>query len=428
MIVYFETLGCDKNTADSKSHQTELLENGFSLTDTPSEADVILINTCGFIMPAKEQSIEKIMDLIEHKQNNQGLKIIVIGCLVEQHQKELEESIPEVDGFIGISSLKEAPLTTLLQKLKITPKKSEKQVSIIKETTHYLKISDGCNYTCAYCAIPLIKGKYKSREMLDLLSEAELAFKNGSRELILVAQDVGSYGQDLTKEDNLTALLRKLKEIPFKWIRLMYLYPSTITVSLVELLKEENNIVPYLDIPLQHSEDKILKAMNRQETRKNIEELLSYLRRELPEVTLRSTFIVGFPNERDEDFQGLLSFLTKEKLHFAGAFKYSREQGTEAFFMENQISDAVKESRLAEFYKLQESILAIENARHLGKTYDVMIEEKLENNSYLGRTYFQAPDIDGLTIITSQHDLEVGNFYPALIVGIEECDLKGVVK
>ncbi|AMP20555.1 hypothetical protein AZF37_04655 [endosymbiont 'TC1' of Trimyema compressum] len=428
---YFETLGCDKNTADTRAYTEKLVSKGLIEVENPNEANFVFINTCSFIVPAKEESIGTILDLTTIKKQNPEVKIIAVGCLIEQHMEAIESSIPELDGLIGVYGFDDNNIHKLFSLMgleDITDEKVDIQEALPGSATGYLKIADGCDNHCTYCTIPSIKGPYKSREAESIVSEAQNLYNNGVRELVIVAQDITDYGKDLENKMSLPALLTKIAEIPYIWIRLLYVYPSGITAELLDVIKENKNIVPYLDIPMQHSENHILKTMGRIEDRDSLNKLLSFIRYEIPEIVFRSTFILGFPGETEEDFEGLCDFVLNNKIQWAGAFTYSQEYGTPASKMENQVPKETKEERLDIFMGKQKDISEALNTTYLHKEILCLIEEKVEDGLYLGRTYFQAPDIDGLVYIKSTADQEVGSFVEVVIESVDIYDLIGVVK
>lgn len=429
---YFETLGCDKNTADTRAYTEKLVTKGLTKTDSPYEADFIFINTCSFILPAKEESIGTILDLTSIKKENPNVKIIAVGCLIQQHKDEVKDSIPELDGLIGVYGFADDNIHELFALMGLDDDISinEKDIedSGVEAITGYLKIADGCDNTCTYCTIPSIKGPYKSRPEKAILNDAKKLYEKGVRELIIVAQDITDYGKDLEDQAHLPALLTQLSEIPFTWIRLLYVYPSGITAELIEVMAKHDNIIPYLDIPMQHSEDRILKAMGRIENRDTLGKLLTFIRYQIPQMVFRSTFILGFPGESDEEFEAMCDFVSHNKIHWAGAFTYSKEDGTPASRMKDQIDDAVKKDRLDIFMSKQKDISEALNENYVGEELLCLIEEKVEDGLYLGRAYFQAPDIDGMVYIKSNEEQIIGTFVPVIIDSVDTYDLIGGVK
>ena len=428
---YFETLGCDKNTADTRAYTEKLVAKGLMEVDNPYEADFVFINTCSFILPAKEKSIATILDLSNIKNENPNVKIIAVGCLVEQHMEEVKISLPELDGLIGVYGFDDKNIHKLFSLMGFEGI-DDIEGGVFGEAsacvTGYLKIADGCDNHCTYCTIPSIKGPFRSRKPDILINEAQDLYNKGVRELIIVAQDITDYGKDLENKIDLPKLLSRIAEIPFTWIRLLYVYPSGITSELIEVIKDNKNIVLYVDIPMQHSEDPILKAMGRIEDRDSLSKLIAFIRFEIPEIVFRSTFILGFPGETEDDFNSLCDFVAYNKIHWAGSFMYSKEDGTPASKMDTQIPSEVKEERLDIFMSKQKDISELLNTAFINNEILCLIEEKVEDGLYLGRGYFQAPDIDGLVYIKSKAEQDIGTFVNVVIESVDMYDLIGVVK
>ncbi len=421
------SLGCPKNLVDSEVMYGLLEQHGWSAMDDPSEAAVLLVNTCGFIQPAVEESIEEILQLLPYKQSNPGTKIVVTGCLVQRYRKKLERELPEVDLFIGtegvgrIHSFLETFLTGALTESTILPDLYLMDASVPRSLSTpffraWLKITEGCNNHCSYCLIPSIRGRLRSRETNDLISEASILEQRGVKELSLVAQDLTAYGDDLDKATDLVSLLRAvLDETAIPWIRLMYLYPSTISAELLELMAAEPRIVPYMDIPLQHVSDRVLKAMNRRYGYEQIVNLFGRVRTHLPDVALRTTFLVGFPGETDDDIAQLKEFIGREHIDHVGIFAYANEEGCPAESHAGQIDQEVKEVRLAEVAALQAQVSAANLQKYVDRIEPVLIEGLSSETDLLltGRTRFQAPDIDGCVLIND------GTASPGDIVDVE---------
>lgn len=431
------TLGCSKNEIDSELMMGILKAHNFDITNSLKEAEVIIINTCGFIDAAKEESIETIWEMTRYKKEGKCKYIILAGCLAERYYKELMEEIDEVDGIIGTGNIKD--IVTLINRLE----KGDRNVVYTKNInedylegvqrqnfriTEYVKISEGCNNYCTYCIIPKLRGKYRSRKMEDIVKEVEYLANNGVKEVILIGQNTADYGIDLYGEYKLDALLDRLNQIDkLKWIRILYLYPDHIDEKLIKAIKDNEKVLKYLDIPLQHINNDILKRMNRKTTKEKIVQLINTLRREIPGITIRTTFIVGFPGENEERFTELYEFVRDTRLDRVGVFTYSREEGTPAYHFKNQVDDEVKEYRRDKIMQLQSHISYELNKEKIGRTYEVLIEDIEEDGLYVGRTYMDSPDIDGVYYVKSDEKLEIGQFVKAKTVDCLEYDLIGEI-
>lgn len=433
MKVYFRTLGCDKNTWDSSHAAGLLVREGHEIVDCPEEADAIVVNTCGFINDAKEQSIEATFDLAAGKREDQLL--IMSGCLAQRYAKDLEKSMPEVDFFIGVNNYETLPnLLAAEERKRDFTKKAEKEFTEygirLRETSSWtapLKIAEGCNNICTYCIIPFIRGKYRSRKPEDIIAEAEQMAKDGVKELLIIAQDVTGYGRDLGNPDLLPQLLRSLCRIDgIHWIRLMYCYEDEITPEFIQVVKEEPKIVKYLDIPIQHGSDPILRAMNRKSTRASIKSTVGELRKQIPDIVIRTTLITGFPGEKKEHFRELMDFVEEMKFDRLGVFAYSKEEGTAAARMKEQVRKDVKERRRDKVMALQQQISLDLNQKYVGRTMEVLVEEVYEDGSYSGRTAYDAPEIDNGVLFTSDKKLEPGTFVKVEIKDAFDYDLSGV--
>lgn len=386
MNVGFVSLGCSKNLVVTEKVIGLFKKNGFDIVNSEQNADIIVINTCGFIESAKQEAIDCIFEMAEYKKKRCKY-LIVIGCLVERYKKDLEKLIPEVDLFISIKEYEQ--IWNKIEKL-LENKQEGKYLLEFKDrviTTGnnyaYLKIAEGCSNNCTYCAIPYIQGKYISRKVEDILEEAEVLAKKGIKELIIIAQDTGRYGEDLYGEKKLPELLRKICKIEgFKWIRFLYTYPETITDELLEVVKNEDKICKYFDIPLQHISNKVLKRMNRKSDKQSIEKLIEKIRKEIPEVIIRTTLIVGFPGETDEDFNELYDFVNTKKLNKLGVFMYSKEDGTPAAKLKEQIHYMTKKSRHRKIMSLQKQISKQILEEKIGKTYIALIENASFDNKF----------------------------------------------
>lgn len=434
MKVYIETLGCPKNFNDTEVAKGSLCgENDFTLAASPEDADIIMVNTCGFINDAKKESIDKIFEMSAYK--HAGKKLVVSGCLSERYSKELFDEMPEVDCFIGVNEYEQLPeifrnldmrknlvggcigdtLPRMQRKLDDNP------------FTSTLKIAEGCDNFCAYCVIPSIRGGFRSKRMEDVLAEAEELAAAGCKELILIAQDVTNYGIDLYGAYELPELLRQLCRIEgIVWIRLMYCYEDRITDELIAVMATEPKICHYIDIPIQHAADTVLTAMNRRSTGASIRTTIRKLREAIPDIHIRTTLIVGFPGETEDDFEALLDFVETMRFERLGVFAYSREEGTPAGEMENQIDEAVKEARLDAIMRRQLEISLAVNEAKIGKTFTVLVEERDADGSYIGRTAYDAPEIDDSVLFTSKRALKTGDFVQVQINDAFDYDLIGV--
>lgn len=436
MKVYFDTLGCPKNISDSEMAMSFLKESGHISTSNPEDADVIIVNTCGFIEDAKKESIEEIFEMAKYKKNNK--KLIVSGCLVQRYSKELYEEIPEADGFIGVNDYERLP--ELLDKLeenekrflvanKWTPEEIEKSKKATFSDSNYvayLKIGEGCDNACTYCVIPQIRGPYRSRKEELILEEAKNLANNGCKELILIAQDLTYYGTDLYGETRLPELLEKLCKVEgIKWIRLLYCYEDNITDKLIDVISKEKKICKYIDIPIQHASDKILYNMNRPSTKKSLEDTLKRLKEKIPDIHIRTTLIVGFPGETEEDFEILYDFVEEQRFQRLGVFPYSREEGTLAGEMENQTPEEIKKQRLDSIMLAQMGISLEHNKEKIGKIFDVIIDGNEEKGVYFGRTEFDSPDIDNGVIFSSEKEHKPGDIVKVRITDAYDYDLQG---
>lgn len=434
MKVYIETLGCPKNFNDTEVAKGSLCgENDFTLAASPEDADIIMVNTCGFINDAKKESIDKIFEMSAYK--HAGKKLVVSGCLSERYSQELFDEMPEVDCFIGVNEYEQLPeIFRNLDMRKnlvggcigdILPRMQRKLDD--NPFTSTLKIAEGCDNFCAYCVIPSIRGGFRSKRMEDVLAEAEELAAAGCKELILIAQDVTNYGIDLYGAYKLPELLRQLCRIEgIVWIRLMYCYEDRITDELIAVMATEPKICHYIDIPIQHAADTVLTAMNRRSTGASIRTTIRKLREAIPDMHIRTTLIVGFPGETEDDFEALLDFVETMRFERLGVFAYSREEGTPAGEMENQIDEAVKEARLDAIMRRQLEISLAVNEAKIGKTFTVLVEERDADGSYIGRTAYDAPEIDDSVLFTSKRALKAGDFVQVQINDAFDYDLIGV--
>lgn len=437
MKVLFISLGCDKNLVDTEVMLGLLDSKGYQMTDDEAEADVIVINTCCFIHDAKEESIQNILEMAEYKKNEKVKALIVTGCLAQRYREEILQEIPEVDIVLGVTAydkILEAVDEALKGKSEVILK--DKDMLPLVDTKRlvttgghfaYLKIAEGCDKCCTYCIIPKIRGNFRSVPLERLLKEAEELAKQGVKELILVAQETTLYGTDLYGKKTLPLLLKELCKIAgLRWIRLLYCYPEEITEELIQVMKEEKKVCHYLDLPIQHASDAVLKRMGRRTTKAEIKEMIAKLRKEIPDICLRTTLITGFPGETKKQHEELLEFIDEMEFDRLGVFTYSAEEDTPAAGMPDQIPEEVKEERQAELMELQQEI-AFDNADAMvGKEILVMIEGKVaDENAYVGRTYRDAPNVDGLIFINTEEVLVSGDFAKVKVTGAIDYDLIG---
>jgi ribosomal protein S12 methylthiotransferase rimO len=416
MNLYLESLGCDKNRVDSEKLLSELLEKyeGAKVTMDPAEADIAIVNTCSFIGPAKEESINTILELAEYKKTGKLQKLIVAGCLVERYKDEIRKELPEID---EIASVKD-----YVSRLD----KQMKRVESGERYTRYLKIAEGCDKYCSYCIIPRLRGHYRSIPMEQILEEAGQLVLEGAKELILVAQETTLYGTDLYGEKSLHKLLHALGEIEgLEWIRVLYCYPEEIELPLIEEIRDNPKVCHYLDLPIQHSSDRILKAMNRKTRRAELKEKIALLRREIPDICLRTTLITGFPGETEEDLEDVLSFIREERFDRLGVFPYSQEEGTYAATMDNQVPESVKNKRLSRIMELQQEIAFQKAEEQKGRVLKALVVGFDEEESRLVlRSYMDNPDIDSFIYLKGE-ERAVGDFVCVRIIDTEGYDLIG---
>lgn len=437
MKLLFISLGCDKNLVDSEHMLGMLEEKGYTFTDDEEEAEVIVINTCCFINDAKEESIQTILEMAEYRKSGSCRALIVTGCLAERYRREIQEEIEEVDAVIGTTAYdsllevlehvfegKKELKTEDLNRLVRT--KAKRQLTTGGHYAH-LKIAEGCDKHCTYCIIPRIRGSYRSVPMEQLLDEAEALASQGVKELILVAQETTLYGVDIYGEKRLPKLLRELCKIRgLRWIRVQYCYPEEITEELIEVLKEEPKLCHYLDLPIQHASDRILKRMGRRTAREDLEQIIARLREAIPDICLRTTLITGFPGETQEDHEELMAFVDTQEFDRLGVFTYSQEEDTPAAQMPDQVSEEIKEDRQAELMELQQEIAFDKAEAMVGRELEVMIEGQVAGeNAYVGRTYRDAPDVDGYIFINTEETLMSGDFAKVRVTGALEYDLIG---
>jgi ribosomal protein S12 methylthiotransferase len=440
MNIYFISLGCDKNLVDSEKMLGILHENGYRITNEEQEADIIIINTCCFIHDAKQESINTILEMAEYKKSGKLKALIVTGCLAERYKDEILTEIPEVDALLGTSSFDEilkvineitdGKKHTCFESLDKLPKVSSNRMITSGTYSTYLKIAEGCDKHCTYCIIPQVRGNYRSVPMEDLIREAEYLASEGVKELILVAQETTLYGRDLYGEISISKLLSGLCKVEgIEWIRILYCYPEEITEELIETMKKEPKICRYLDIPIQHASDRILKLMGRRTSKEDLIRIITRLRKEMTDIVLRTTLITGFPTETEEEHQELLSFVKDMKFERLGVFTYSKEDNTPAAKLRPQITAKVKKQRQKELMKLQQSLVFDRTASLIGNKYQVLIEGKIaeEENVYIGRTYMDAPSVDGFFFLNSESELMSGDMVNAVVTAAKGYDLVGEI-
>lgn len=439
MKVFFISLGCDKNLVDSEEMLGALVSGGYQITDEEAEAEIIVINTCCFIHDAKEESIQAILEMAEYKKQGSCKALIVTGCLAERYREEITKEIPEVDAVLGTNShdqilaaaaqALEGKLCHIFTPLSGIPRLPGKRMVTTGGYYEYLKIAEGCEKHCTYCIIPKIRGQYRSVPMDRLLAQARELAAQGVKELVLVAQETTVYGRDLYGERSLHLLLRELCKVEgIVWIRIQYCYPEEIYPELIKVMKEEKKICHYLDLPIQHASDIILKRMGRRTSKQQLKEIISELRREIPDIVLRTTLITGFPGETQADHEELMEFVDEMEFERLGVFTYSPEEDTPAASMENQVPDEVKEDRKAELMELQQEISLDHGDSCIGRILTVMVEGKVaDENAYVGRTYQDAPGIDGYIFINTDELLMSGDFAKVKVTGALEYDLIGEI-
>ena len=438
MKVFFASLGCDKNLVDSEVMLSLLAKDGFTITDDENDAEIAVVNTCSFILDAKQESINTILELSDLRDEGKLKVLIVCGCLAERYADELKEEIPAIDAVLGtmaIPEIVEAVKKALDgEQVAIFPsidrELPEFAGRMVTTGGHYayLKIAEGCNKRCTYCAIPAMRGKYRSYPMEHLLKEARyLVEEVGVKELILVAQETTLYGVDLYGEKKLPTLLKELsKQDGLKWIRILYCYPEEITEELIDVMSSEPKVLHYLDVPIQHASDTILKRMGRRTSRAELEEKIAMMRKRIPDICLRTTLISGFPGETEEDFEIVKEFVAKMRFDRLGVFAYSKEEGTSAAEMPDQIPEEVKESRRDELMLIQQEIAFRKAEERIGEEYDVLVEGRIpEDDIYVGRTYLDAPEVDGFVFFESDRELVSGELVRVRIVDCNEYDLIG---
>lgn len=440
MKILFISLGCDKNLVDTEVMLGLLASRGYQMTDDETEAEIIVINTCCFIHDAKEESIQNILDMAEYKKNGKVKALVVTGCLAERYRQEILDEIPEVDAVLGTTAYDKI-LDAIDEALKGQHSVTVTDINALPEVpTHrlvttgghfaYLKIAEGCDKHCTYCIIPKIRGNFRSVPMERLLKEAEYLAEQGVKELILVAQETTLYGKDLYGEKSLHILLKELCKISgIRWIRILYCYPEEITDELIQVMKEEEKICHYLDLPIQHANDEILRRMGRRTSKQELTGIIEKLRREIPDICIRTTLITGFPGETKEQHEELMDFVDEMEFDRLGVFTYSPEEDTPAAGMPGQIEEEVKEERQAELMELQQEIAFDQAENMVGREVLVMIEGKVaDENAYVGRTYRDAPNVDGLIFVNTDEELMSGDFARVKVSGAVDYDLIGGIE
>ena len=437
MKILFISLGCDKNLVDTEVMLGLLASRGYEMTDDETQADIIVINTCCFIHDAKEESIQNILEMAEYKKSGRAKALIVTGCLAQRYRQEILDEIPEVDEVLGTTAYDkildavDAALAgkqeVMLSDIDALPLPDTKRLVTTGGHFAYLKIAEGCDKHCTYCIIPKIRGNFRSVPMERLVKEAKELAEQGVKELILVAQETTLYGKDLYGEKSLHVLIKELCKISgIRWIRILYCYPEEITDDLIQVMKEEPKVCHYLDLPIQHANDEILKKMGRRTSKQELIDIIGKLRREIPDICLRTTLITGFPGETKEQHEELMDFVDEMEFDRLGVFTYSPEEDTPAAVMPDQIDEEVKEKRQAELMELQQDI-AFDNAQDMvDREVLVMIEGKVaDENAYVGRTYRDAPNVDGLIFINTDEELLSGDFARVKVTGAVDYDLIG---
>lgn len=440
MDIFFVSLGCDKNLVDSEKMIGILKDNNYNIINDEETADIIIVNTCCFINDAKEESINTILEMAQYKKVGNLKTLIVTGCLAERYREEILEEIPEVDALLGTTSfddimdimnrLNTGEKTVIFQDLDRIPKTSSRRVLTSGSYSSYLKIAEGCDKHCTYCIIPKVRGNYRSIPMDELLDEARYLAEQGVKELILVAQETTLYGQDLYGEKSLAKLLRHLCKIEgIEWIRILYCYPEEITDELIEVIKSEPKICHYLDIPIQHASDRILKLMGRRTNKADLTSIINKLRKEIPDIVLRTTLITGFPTETDEEHEELKEFLQNMKFDRLGVFTYSKEDNTPAALLKPQVTEKVKKLRQNELMELQQYIVFSNVNEFEGKSFDVIVEGRIaeEEGVYICRTYMDAPQVDGFFFLNADEELISGSIVKAIVTSAKDYDLVGEI-
>lgn len=431
------SLGCSKNLVDGEIMLGMLQDNNYEIVTNKEEADIIIVNTCAFIESAQQEAIETILEMAKLKEKKLQ-KLIVTGCLAQRYKDEIIKEIPEVDAVVGTSSVGDI-LSAIENKgndniyckeIGNIDYLNHRRVVSTSKPTAYVKIAEGCDNFCTYCIIPKLRGRYTSRKIEDIVKETQTLADDGYSEIVLVAQDVTVYGKDIYNQKAIVSLIKEISKIDgIKWIRLLYCYPEEITDDLIKEMKENKKLIKYLDVPIQHASDNVLKRMGRRGTSEYIRNTLDKIRKEIPDVILRTSLIVGFPGETDQDFEILEDFVKEIEFDRLGVFKYSREEGTPAYNLKEQISEAIKEDRYNKIMTIQNEISRNKNKNRLNKVYETIVEKVSDDGIfYEGRTKEEAPDIDGKIYFTAMRDLDIGEYVQTKIVNTDDYDLIGVVE
>jgi len=437
--VGFISLGCPRNQVDTEIMMDILKKSGHRIVNTIERADVVVINTCGFITDAKQESIDTIIETGRLKDSGAVKYIVAAGCLVQRYGQELIEEMPELDGVLGISRFKE------IHRAISAIENGEKPVMLGDAPTEYiengprvlttppgmayLKIAEGCNNFCSYCAIPAIKGRLRSRPIEDIEQEARLLVKKGIKELVIIAQDTAAYGMDIYNKRSLPEVLKKLSAIDeLSWLRVMYLHPAHFDRELIESIAREEKVIPYLDIPIQHVSNRILEKMNRRHDFRHLQTLISDLRSEIDDLVLRTTVMLGFPGEDEQDYKQLYDFVADTRFDCLGTFAFTPEEGTRAELMDNQVPVEIAQQRVDSIMRLQKKISRDKNINRIGRKEQILVSSQLDKNLYIGRGYYQAPEIDGVTIIKTPVRLKKGEFVEVELKGVRDYDMIGEIE
>ena len=431
------SLGCAKNQVDAEIMAGKLTKLGYTLTGDPAEAHVIIINTCGFIDEAKQEAIDTILEMAEYKKTGSCKGIVVTGCLAQRYFTEIQEDLPEADAVVGIGGYKDVAqaVSAVLEGRGFFEKSEDLGLDYLDGERRlfdatgsaYLKIAEGCDNRCHYCAIPGIRGPFRSRRMVDLVAETERLARDGVKELVVIAQDTTRYGKDLYGKPMLSELIKRLEAVEgIEWIRIMYLYPDEVTEGVIETIASSPKVVHYVDLPIQHISDRLLKNMHRRGSSEDIKRIFREFRERIPDVMIRTSLIVGYPGETDEDFEELKAFVREVRFDRMGIFKYSREEGTVAAEMADQVPESIAQARLDELMEIQQQISLENNRRRVGKVYSTLVEGVADDGIfYMGRTYAEGPEVDGNVYFTSEEPLEAGSIVDVKILIAEEYDLTG---
>lgn len=439
MKLMFVSLGCDKNLVDTEIMMGLLAKRDITFTDDETEAEIIVVNTCCFINDAKEESVNTILDMAELKKNASCKVLIVAGCMAERYRQEIIDEIPEVDAVLGtasydkidevLSNVLSGHGTNVFEDLSRLPDHTTKRLVTTGGHYAYLKIAEGCDKCCTYCIIPKIRGRYRSYPMEELLSQARELVEGGVKELLLVAQETTLYGKDLYGKKSLHKLIQELCRIDgLVWIRILYCYPEEIDDELIEVIKSEPKVCHYLDMPIQHANDDVLRRMGRRTNQKELRNIIEKLRREIPDIALRTSLIAGFPGETPDAHEEMLDFVDEMEFDRLGVFAYSAEEDTPAYSFKEQIEEETKQEWRDEIMELQQEVSMDKSQERIGKTYQVMIEGKVsDENAYVGRTYMDAPNVDGYIFVNTEEELMTGDFVPVKVTGALEYDLIGEI-